>query len=62
MHPDTFIYLFVLSLIPVHGDEVDAYAKTEGAWIISLLKRQYSVNTVAECAAKCNIETAFTCR
>uniref|UniRef100_A0A8C8GMD4 Plasmin n=1 Tax=Oncorhynchus tshawytscha TaxID=74940 RepID=A0A8C8GMD4_ONCTS len=41
---------------------LDEYAKTEGAWILSLVKREYSVGTVLECAIKCNIETAFTCR
>ncbi|TKS75385.1 Plasminogen [Collichthys lucidus] len=41
--------------------EVNGYAKTEGAWILSLNKRQYSVNTAAECATKCDNETAFTC-
>uniref|UniRef100_A0A8C8GR58 Plasmin n=1 Tax=Oncorhynchus tshawytscha TaxID=74940 RepID=A0A8C8GR58_ONCTS len=34
----------------------------KGAWILSLVKREYSVGTVLECAIKCNIETAFTCR
>uniref|UniRef100_A0A3Q1I407 Plasminogen n=1 Tax=Acanthochromis polyacanthus TaxID=80966 RepID=A0A3Q1I407_9TELE len=46
----------------VDGTDVDGYSKTEGASIISLRKRQYSVNTVAECATKCNTETAFTCK
>ncbi|XP_029532643.1 plasminogen [Oncorhynchus nerka] len=41
---------------------LDEYAKTEGARIISILKREYSVGTVIECAIKCNAETAFTCR
>uniref|UniRef100_A0A4W5N5F3 Plasminogen n=1 Tax=Hucho hucho TaxID=62062 RepID=A0A4W5N5F3_9TELE len=52
-------YLFVLLVSAVVLDE---YAKTEGAWILSLVKREYSVGTVVECAIKCNIETAFTCR
>uniref|UniRef100_A0A8C7FHM2 Plasminogen n=1 Tax=Oncorhynchus kisutch TaxID=8019 RepID=A0A8C7FHM2_ONCKI len=52
-------YLFVLLVSAVVLDE---YAKTEGAWILSLVKREYSVGTVLECAIKCNIETAFTCR
>lgn len=38
------------------------FAKTEGAWILSLNKRQYTINSVAECAAKCNSETTFTCK
>ncbi|XP_033487860.2 plasminogen-like [Epinephelus lanceolatus] len=44
------------------GTEVDGYTKTEGAQILSLQRRQYSVNNVAECAAKCDTETSFTCR
>uniref|UniRef100_A0A3Q3XDI1 Plasminogen n=1 Tax=Mola mola TaxID=94237 RepID=A0A3Q3XDI1_MOLML len=50
------------SLISVSGTEVDGYSKTEGAWILSLRRSQYSMNTVAECAAKCSKETSFTCR
>uniref|UniRef100_A0A669BG25 Plasminogen n=1 Tax=Oreochromis niloticus TaxID=8128 RepID=A0A669BG25_ORENI len=41
---------------------LQGYSKTEGAWILSLNKRTYSVNTVAECATKCNTETSFTCK
>lgn len=55
--------IIFLSLILVSGtDDVDGYAKTEGAWILSLHKRQYSTNTVAECAIKCNTESTFTCK
>ncbi|KAA8582862.1 hypothetical protein FQN60_015408 [Etheostoma spectabile] len=46
----------------VSGTEVAGYAKTEGAWILSLRKTQYAANTVADCATKCNAETSFTCR
>uniref|UniRef100_A0A672YFE5 Plasminogen n=1 Tax=Sphaeramia orbicularis TaxID=375764 RepID=A0A672YFE5_9TELE len=46
----------------IRGSDVSGYAKTEGAWILSLHKRQYSVNTVNECSAKCDAETAFTCK
>ncbi|CAJ1077938.1 plasminogen [Xyrichtys novacula] len=46
----------------VCGIEVDGYTRTGGAWILALHKRQYSVNTAADCAAKCEVETAFTCR
>ncbi|XP_033487861.2 plasminogen-like [Epinephelus lanceolatus] len=44
------------------GTEVDGYTKIMGAQILSLQRRQYSVNNVTECAAKCDIETSFTCR
>uniref|UniRef100_A0AAQ4P7Y1 Plasminogen n=1 Tax=Gasterosteus aculeatus aculeatus TaxID=481459 RepID=A0AAQ4P7Y1_GASAC len=50
------------SLISVGGTEVEGYAKTEGAWIIALHRREYSSNNVVECAAKCEAETSFTCR
>uniref|UniRef100_A0AAQ4NUK0 Plasminogen n=1 Tax=Gasterosteus aculeatus aculeatus TaxID=481459 RepID=A0AAQ4NUK0_GASAC len=46
----------------VGGTEVEGYAKTEGAWIIALHRREYSSNNVVECAAKCEAETSFTCR
>ncbi|XP_074541097.1 plasminogen [Halichoeres trimaculatus] len=46
----------------VSGTEVDGYTRTGGAWILSLKKRQYSTDTAAECSAKCEAETAFTCR
>ncbi|MEQ2159846.1 hypothetical protein GOODEAATRI_027458, partial [Goodea atripinnis] len=46
----------------VGGTEIDGYTKTEGAWVLSLNKRQYMVNNVADCAAKCDAETSFTCK
>ncbi|XP_076612809.1 plasminogen [Chaetodon auriga] len=55
-------FLLGALLCTVGGTEVDGYSKTEGAWILSLNKRQYSVNTVAECATKCDTETSFTCK
>ncbi|ROL52489.1 Plasminogen [Anabarilius grahami] len=42
-------------------DVLEAYTKTDGAWIVKLPKVQYSVTTVEECAIKCNKETSFTC-
>ncbi|XP_030627339.1 plasminogen [Chanos chanos] len=44
------------------GDVLHAYTKTDGAWILSLLKREYTVKSVEDCAVKCNEESAFTCR
>ncbi|KAK5852637.1 hypothetical protein PBY51_006489 [Eleginops maclovinus] len=55
-------FLLGALICTVSGTEVDSYAKTEGAWILSAHKREYSANNVAECAAKCDAETAFTCR
>ncbi|KAM7395988.1 hypothetical protein PAMA_007324 [Pampus argenteus] len=46
----------------VSGTEVARYAMTEGAWILSLNKKLYSVNHVTECAIKCDTERSFTCR
>uniref|UniRef100_A0AAY4BXU6 Plasminogen n=1 Tax=Denticeps clupeoides TaxID=299321 RepID=A0AAY4BXU6_9TELE len=44
------------------SDPLDEYEKTDGAWILMLLKRTYTVKTAAECAGKCDAEAAFTCR
>lgn len=49
-------------LIVVGGTEVEGYSKTEGAWILSMNRRQYSVNEASQCATKCDSETLFTCR
>uniref|UniRef100_A0A671N5I1 Plasminogen-like n=1 Tax=Sinocyclocheilus anshuiensis TaxID=1608454 RepID=A0A671N5I1_9TELE len=43
-------------------DVLEAYIKTDGAWIVKLPKSQYTVKTVEDCAVKCNKETSFTCR
>ncbi|XP_062292830.1 plasminogen [Scomber scombrus] len=55
-------FLLGALICTVSGTEVDGYAKTEGAWVLSLKKRMYSVDTAAECGVKCNTETTFTCR
>ncbi|CDQ63357.1 unnamed protein product [Oncorhynchus mykiss] len=60
LYKTTFLLGTLLSA--VSAVVLDEYAKTEGAWILSLVKREYSVGTVLECAIKCNIEPAFTCR
>uniref|UniRef100_A0A8C5A514 Plasminogen n=1 Tax=Gadus morhua TaxID=8049 RepID=A0A8C5A514_GADMO len=44
------------------GDIQDNYSKTEGAWIISLRRREYAVNSLEECGAKCDTETNFVCK
>uniref|UniRef100_A0AAQ5Y9M3 Plasminogen n=1 Tax=Amphiprion ocellaris TaxID=80972 RepID=A0AAQ5Y9M3_AMPOC len=62
LHGVCMFSLCMRGFSPVGGTDVDGYSKTEGASIISLRKRQYSVNTVAECATKCNTETSFTCK
>uniref|UniRef100_A0A669CFF8 Plasminogen n=1 Tax=Oreochromis niloticus TaxID=8128 RepID=A0A669CFF8_ORENI len=58
----TAAFLLGALICTVGGSDVEGYSKTEGAWILSLNKRTYSVNTVAECATKCNTETSFTCK
>nr|XP_015803025.2 plasminogen [Nothobranchius furzeri] len=62
MDPFKATFLLGAFLCSVGGTEVDGYAKTEGAWVLSLNKRQYTVNTVAECATKCDTETSFLCK
>ncbi|XP_066553558.1 plasminogen [Amia ocellicauda] len=49
-------------LCSVTASTLDDYAKTEGAWIFSVIKRKYSTMTALECAEKCDSETVFTCR
>ncbi|XP_066533081.1 plasminogen-like [Hoplias malabaricus] len=46
----------------VSADVLDSYTKTDGAWLLTLLKSQYSVKSVEDCAVKCDTETLFTCR
>ncbi|XP_025998839.1 plasminogen-like isoform X5 [Astatotilapia calliptera] len=60
LHTAAFILGALIST--VGGNDVEGYSKTEGAWILSLNKRTYSVNTVADCTTKCNTETSFTCK
>ncbi|KAM9355928.1 plasminogen [Pholidichthys leucotaenia] len=55
-------FLLGALICTVGGTDVNGYAKTEGAWIISLQRRLYTVDSASECAAKCNVETSFTCR
>uniref|UniRef100_A0A3Q2Z9K7 Apple domain-containing protein n=1 Tax=Kryptolebias marmoratus TaxID=37003 RepID=A0A3Q2Z9K7_KRYMA len=57
-----YVFELICFLFPVCGTDVDGYSKTEGAWVLSLNKRMYFVNTLAECATKCDVETAFTCK
>ncbi|XP_020492698.1 plasminogen [Labrus bergylta] len=61
---DLYKIAFLLGALicTVSGDEVDGYTRTGGAWLLSLQKRQYSVNTATACSAKCDAETTFTCR
>ncbi|XP_030576884.1 plasminogen-like isoform X2 [Archocentrus centrarchus] len=62
MYLNTAAFLLGALISTVCGTEVEGYSRTEGAWILSLNKRRYSVDTIAECATKCNSETFFTCR
>ncbi|XP_034556150.1 plasminogen [Notolabrus celidotus] len=55
-------FLLGALICTVSGNDVNGYTRTEGAWILSLNKRQYSANTAAECSVKCDAEVTFTCR
>ncbi|XP_072512606.1 plasminogen [Salminus brasiliensis] len=57
-----FLYAGVLTGLTESADVLDAYTKTDGAWILTLLKSSYLVRSVQDCVAKCNTETLFTCR
>uniref|UniRef100_A0A671N1R0 Plasminogen n=1 Tax=Sinocyclocheilus anshuiensis TaxID=1608454 RepID=A0A671N1R0_9TELE len=52
----------ILLCLFLFTDVLEAYIKTDGAWIVKLPKSQYTVKTVEDCAVKCNKETSFTCR
>ncbi|XP_017577202.1 plasminogen [Pygocentrus nattereri] len=56
------LYAGVLIGQSVSQDVLDGYTKTDGAWILTLLKSQYAVKSVQDCAEKCNTERLFTCR
>ncbi|KAG7253494.1 hypothetical protein CRUP_012773, partial [Coryphaenoides rupestris] len=51
----------VVVVAAVFGDVLDNYAKTEGAWILSLRRRAYAIGSVQECATKCDTEENFVC-
>ncbi|TNN42854.1 Plasminogen [Liparis tanakae] len=60
---DLYKLAFLLGALicTVRGAEVDGYARTDGAWILSLQRKQFTTDTVPECAVKCDDETTFTC-
>uniref|UniRef100_A0A3B1JB59 Kringle domain-containing protein n=1 Tax=Astyanax mexicanus TaxID=7994 RepID=A0A3B1JB59_ASTMX len=60
--PDNTVLLVLLKSEQGPQDVLDAYTKTDGAWILTLMKSNYIVRSVQECAVKCNTETSFTCR
>ncbi|XP_056150795.1 plasminogen [Lampris incognitus] len=62
MDPYKATFLLQLFILTARGRALDGYAKTEGAWILSLQKREYMLSDAAQCALKCNAETAFTCK
>ncbi|XP_068198816.1 plasminogen [Antennarius striatus] len=62
MELNRLAFLLGALLCTVVGVDVDGYTKTEGAWIISLRRRQYTANSVADCAARCDAELSFTCK
>ncbi|XP_042306539.1 plasminogen [Sceloporus undulatus] len=56
------IFLLLLFLCTVHGEILDSYVKTDGAWILGQYKKFYRTLNKEECAEKCEAETAFSCR
>ncbi|XP_056419590.1 plasminogen [Hyla sarda] len=46
----------------VFGDELDAYIKTEGAWMVGRERAIYTKANDLECAKMCDAEQKFTCR
>uniref|UniRef100_A0A3B3T3H8 Plasminogen n=1 Tax=Paramormyrops kingsleyae TaxID=1676925 RepID=A0A3B3T3H8_9TELE len=61
---NTFIglFMFICLFHCMSASVLEAYIKTEGAWIFSLVKNEYSVKTALDCALKCSDESDFTCR
>ncbi|CAL8316864.1 unnamed protein product [Boreogadus saida] len=62
LYKTTLLLGALLCTAAVFGDIQDNYSKTEGAWIISLRRREYAVNSLEECGAKCDTETNFVCK
>ncbi|KAM8962901.1 plasminogen isoform 1-T1 [Lycaon pictus] len=56
------VLLLLLFLKSGHGSLLDDYVNTQGASVFSLTKKQLSVGSIEECAAKCEEETGFICR
>nr|KAF6341845.1 hypothetical protein mMyoMyo1_015364 [Myotis myotis] len=56
------LLLLLLFLRPGHGDPLDSYVNTQGASLITFTRKQLPAASIAECAAKCEEETTFTCR
>ncbi|XP_040920313.1 plasminogen isoform X2 [Toxotes jaculatrix] len=55
-------FLLGALICTVSGKDVDGYVRTQGVWLLPRNRRTYSVQTVDECATKCNTETMFLCR
>ncbi|CAK7301102.1 PLG [Vulpes lagopus] len=56
------VLLLLLFLKSGRGSLLDDYVNTQGASVFSLTKKQLSVGSIEECAAKCEEETGFICR
>ncbi|XP_029421083.1 plasminogen [Nannospalax galili] len=60
-HKDLFLVL-LLFLKSGQGDPLDGYVSTQGAWLFGVTKKELGTGSIADCAAKCEEETDFTCR
>lgn len=56
------VFLLLLFLKSAHGDLLDNYVATQGASLFTLSKKRLEAGSIADCAAKCEEETEFTCR
>ncbi|XP_012880042.1 PREDICTED: plasminogen [Dipodomys ordii] len=54
--------LLLLFLKSGQGGSLDDYVSTQGASLFSITKRHAGASSVAECASRCEEETAFICR
>ncbi|XP_042545698.1 plasminogen [Dipodomys spectabilis] len=54
--------LLLLFLKSGQGGSLDDYVSTQGASLFSITKRHAGASSVAECANRCEEETAFICR
>ncbi|XP_041951278.1 plasminogen-like isoform X1 [Alosa sapidissima] len=61
-HKALLICALLCTVTGVFTQGLRAYVKTDGALILSPVKRMYSVRTATDCAARCDAETTFTCR
>ncbi|XP_051711119.2 plasminogen [Oryctolagus cuniculus] len=62
MEQRAVVLLLLLLLKPGQAEPLDDYVNTQGASLFSFTKKQLGAASIAECAARCEAETEFTCR